>query len=58
MPTGWNLAASAGAPLSNFLNTAAALDPDVQAGAWQRGQTWTVAAHLAEACSLDPNDIA
>jgi hypothetical protein len=45
-------------PITRFLSTTAALDLDVQAGAWQRGQAWTVAPALAEAWSLDPNGIA
>jgi hypothetical protein len=37
MPTGWNGHASASAqrPIARFLSAAAALDPNVQAGAWQ-----------------------
>jgi uncharacterized protein len=40
-------------PVARFLSTAAALDPGIQAAAWQRGTTGAVRADLAQAWSLD-----
>ena len=44
-------------PVAHFLSTTAALDPGIQAGAWQRGRTQVVDGDLAEAWALDPNSI-
>ena len=40
-------------PIARFLSTAAALDPGIQAAAWQRGMTGAVRGDLAQAWSLD-----
>jgi uncharacterized protein len=40
-------------PIAHLLSTAAALDPGLQAAAWQRGTTGAVRADLAQAWSFD-----